>query len=131
MDNDLKLAAFLMLFYLFLPVLFLVGIFKPELSIYLLSGLFIFLGIFIFMGKGMWMVAGYNTMSPKEKEEYENEYDTKKIQKTLGVTFLLLGVSVVLFTTDLPPFIIGFLIFGIIIVFIFIIIVFQNRFMKK
>ena len=134
MDDDLKIAAFILLIFLLLPVFFLFIIFKPGNEIivfYLFGGLLALLGIFVFMGKGMWLVAGFNTMSPKEKEEYENEYDTKKVQKTLGVMFLLLGGSMLLLTTDLSPFITSSLIFGIIIVFIIIMNVFQSRFMKK
>ena len=134
MDNDIKIATFLLMFYFLFPALLLFIIFKPGNGMfifYLISGLLVLLGIFIFMGKGMWMVSGFNTLSPKEKEEYENKYDIKKVQKTLGVMFLLLGASFVLFTTNLPFFVPFSLIFGIILVFIVIMNVFQNRFMKK
>jgi hypothetical protein len=134
MDDNLKLAAFLILTFLFLPAFLLFVIFKPEsgmLIFYLISGLLALLGIFIFMGKGMWLVAGFNTMSSKEKEEFENKYDVKKFQKTLGTMLLLLSTSFLLFMTNLPFFIPFSLIFGIVLVFIIIMNVFQDRFLKK
>ena len=74
------------------------------LIFYLISGLLALLGVFIFMGKGRWLVAGFNPMSPKEKEEFENKYDIKKFQKTLGMILLLLRASFLLFMTNLPFF---------------------------
>ena len=134
MDDNLKLAAFVLLMLLFLPAFLLFLIFKPGsgmLIFYLISGLLALLGVFIFMGKGMWLVAGFNTMSSKEKEEFENKYDIKKFQKTLGTMLLLLSVSFLLFMTTLPFFVPFSLVFGIILVFIIIMNVFQDRFIKN
>jgi len=134
MDDDLKIAVFMILIFLLLPALLLFIVFKPGngmLFVYLFSGFLALLGICIFVGKGMWFVAGFNTMSPKEKEEFENTYDIKKFQKTFGAMLLLSGMSMLLITTDLPVLISSFFIIGIILSFLIIMLVFQNRFIKK
>ena len=35
--------------------------------------LFLVMGIVLFCGKGSWLIAGYNTMSPQEKEKYDEK----------------------------------------------------------
>lgn len=47
--------------------------------------LFIVMGIALFCGKGSWLIAGYNTMSPQEKEKY----DEKKLCKAASVVCVL------------------------------------------
>ena len=126
MDDDLKYAKFRMLLYLFiLPVFILLIVFIPDAEMiffYLIIGSLALLGIYFFMGKGMWLVTSFKPMSPKEKEEYENKYDTKKIQKALGVLVFLTCISVLLPVAGLPLLLLVFLIIGIIFGFILIVI---------
>jgi len=142
MDNDLKLAIFIILAPLVTISFILLTIFNPGMfTIFNLdSGLIIFyfifaflvlLGVMIFNGKGMWLVAGFNTMSPKEKAEFESNYDVKKYQKTIGVFLFLLGFSMLLFATDIGMLISSFVMTGLIIIFVLILTVFPNRFFLK
>ena len=138
----MKLAIFIILAPLVTISFILLTIFNPGMfTIFNLdSGLIIFyfifaflvlLGVMIFNGKGMWLVAGFNTMSPKEKEEFERNYDIKKYQKTIGVFLSLLGFSMLLFATDIGMLISSFVMTGLIIVFVLILTVFPNRFFLK
>jgi hypothetical protein len=126
MDDDLKYAKYVMLKYFFiLPVVVLLVFLIPDAGMifcYLVSGSFALLGIYFFMGKGMWLTTSFKPMSPKEKEEYENKYDTKKIQKAFGVLAFLTGVFVLLSMTGLPLLLMAFLIIGIILGFTLIVI---------
>lgn len=47
--------------------------------------LFLVMGIVLFCGKGSWLIASYNTMSPQEKEKY----DEKKLCKAASVVCVL------------------------------------------
>lgn len=47
--------------------------------------LFLVMGIVLFCGKGSWLIAGYNTMSPQEKEKY----DEKKLCKAASLVCVL------------------------------------------
>lgn len=56
---------------------------------------FLIMGILLLMGKGSWLIAGYNTMSEKEKKKY----DEKKMCKAVGAFNLLVAflLSVLLY----------------------------------
>jgi preprotein translocase subunit SecG len=56
-----------------------------------LACIFLVISIFMLFGKGSWMIAGYNTASDKEKEQY----DKKKLCRMTGITLLV--VSILLF----------------------------------
>ncbi len=52
-----------------------------------LACIFLIIAIFMFFGKGSWMIAGYNTASAKEKEQY----DEKKLCRMMGITLLVIA----------------------------------------
>lgn len=54
--------------------------------------LFILLGIFLVNGKGSFLIAGYNTMSAKEKEKY----DKTELSKFMGKMMFVLAFSMIL-----------------------------------
>ena len=49
---------------------------------------FVLMGILFARGKGMSLIAGYNTLSPREKEKYDKE---KLCKAMSGMMFLLAG----------------------------------------
>lgn len=51
--------------------------------------LFIILGMFLLNGKGSSLIAGYNTMSPEEKEKY----DIARLTKFMGKMMFALSFS--------------------------------------
>ena len=105
MDDDLKFAVLMLLipFLVIALVLFIIlNPVSPAVFFYIMGGLLALLGVAVSMGKGMWLVAGYNTMSPIEKKDFEDTYDQKKVQRALGVLFVLLGLSMLLFTVSAP-----------------------------
>lgn len=56
--------------------------------------LFIALGIYLLQGKGGWLIAGYNTMSPEEKEKY----DEADLCKATGKLILAIAFTLALIT---------------------------------
>ncbi|WP_462419834.1 DUF3784 domain-containing protein [Salinicoccus sp. Marseille-QA3877] len=54
--------------------------------------IFIVLGIFLVNGKGSFLIAGYNTMSAKEKEKY----DKTELSKFMGKMMFVLAFSMIL-----------------------------------
>lgn len=59
------------------------------LFILMMIGLFVILGVLLINGKGSFLIAGYNTMSPEEKEKY----DVKSLCKFMGKMMFVLAVS--------------------------------------
>lgn len=49
--------------------------------------------IIFFSGKGGWLIAGYNTMSKKEKEKY----DEKKMCRNSGISLLIFDILFTIF----------------------------------
>ena len=47
----------------------------------ILALLFLVLAICLFLGHGAWLIAGYNTMSPEEQQNY----DKKKVCRATGI----------------------------------------------
>lgn len=47
----------------------------------ILALLFLILAICLFFGRGAWLIAGYNTLSPEEKRQY----DKKKLCRATGI----------------------------------------------
>lgn len=93
--------------------------------------LFILLAITFFLGKGAMLIAGYNTMSKKDKEKY----DEKALCHFMGWIMLLLAISMVfpvfgeLLQNNILP-IIGFSFIVIVILFMIIYLYAGNRFKK-
>ena len=52
-----------------------------EIIILVVALLFLIIGIFLFNGKGQWLIAGYNSLAPDERRNY----DEKKLCKAVGV----------------------------------------------
>lgn len=50
--------------------------------------LFLVIGIFLFKGKGLWLIAGYNTL-PKEEQD---KYDKNKLSKSVGSICFLVSI---------------------------------------
>jgi len=61
---------------------------SSVIFISVLACIFLIIAIFMFFGKGSWMIAGYNTASAKEKEQY----DKKKLCRMMGITLLVIAV---------------------------------------
>lgn len=64
----------------------------PEWLLWVIGALFLAESIALFTGHGTWFIAGYNTMSPKEKEKF----DEKKLCRVVGSGFLFLAVVIFL-----------------------------------
>ncbi|MFS0749907.1 DUF3784 domain-containing protein [Oceanobacillus sp. 1P07AA] len=97
----------------------------------LVIGLFIVFGIFLINGKGSFLIAGYNTMPPEEKENY----DTVALCKFMGKMMFALSFCMLLWAlSDAYEvnwlFYIGIALFIVIVVFMLIYINTGNRFEK-
>ena len=91
--------------------------------------LFLVMGIVLFCGKGSWLIAGYDTMSPQEKEKY----DEKKLCRTMGIgmsIIAILALTMGLFENILPAFFV-YIALGIIVVDVVVIIILENTLCKK
>lgn len=73
-----------------------------DITIILLASLCLILALVILVGKGDWMIAGYNTASPKEREKY----NIKRLRIVLSVLMVVTALFVLsmLYT---PPYLIG------------------------
>lgn len=94
-------------------------------------GLFIVMGIFLINGKGSFLVAGYNTMSPEEKETY----DTVALCKFMGKMMFALSFSMLFWVFSEAYeinwlFIVGLVLFIAIVVIMLVYINTGNRFKK-
>lgn len=97
----------------------------------LVIGLFIVMGIFLINGKGSFLIAGYNTMSPEEKEKY----DIVALCKFMGKMMFALSFSMLFWVfSELYEinwlFIIGLVLFIVIVVIMLVYINTGNRFKK-
>ena len=59
--------------------------------IYPLAALFFVLALVVYFGKGDWLIAGYNTASEKEREQY----NIKRLRLIITLLMLLSAVFVV------------------------------------
>lgn len=94
-------------------------------------GLFILLGIILSMGKGSFLIAGFNTMSKEEKEEY----DVVSLCKFMGKIMFIIAFCITLFLLSeilkiKVIFYIGLILFFIVIIFTLIYSNTGNRFKK-
>ena len=73
-----------------------------DIIVILLASLCLILALVILVGKGDWMIAGYNTVSPKEREKY----NIKRLRIVLSVLMVVTALFVLsmLYT---PPYLIG------------------------
>ena len=73
-----------------------------DITIILLASLCLILALVILVGKGDWMIAGYNTASPKEREKY----NIKRLRIVLSVLMVVTALFVLsmLYT---PPYLRG------------------------
>ena len=55
------------------------------ITVAVLALLFLLFSALVFCGKGAWLIAGYNTMSEQEKEQY----DQKKLCSAMGLFSLI------------------------------------------
>ncbi|HZK53044.1 MAG TPA: DUF3784 domain-containing protein [Desulfosporosinus sp.] len=56
---------------------------------YILAGLMFVLSIFLLSGRGIWLIAGYNTMSKRQ----QNKYDTKKLTRATGIILIIISIA--------------------------------------
>ena len=134
MDSDIKLALVLILTPFLVIAMLLYIVSNPDgidLVFYIFSGMLALLGIAVFCGKGMWAVAGFNTMSPKEHDEFNSKYDMKKVQRYIGIMFLIMGLSFMLLVTELNVYVTMILIVASIFIPVIIMNVFGDRLFKK
>src|SRR5690625_141262 len=94
-------------------------------------GLFIVLGFFLINGKGSFLIAGYNTMPPEEKEKY----DTVALCKFMGKMMFTLSFSMLFWVVSEAYeinwlFYFGLVLFVGIVVFMLIYVNTRNRFKK-
>ena len=73
----------------------------PDWVFYLVAAVFAGIAVLLLSGKGAWLIAGYNTSSPEEKQKY----DEKRLCRVMGsgaavIAVFLLGVA--LFQDRLP-----------------------------
>ena len=73
-----------------------------DIIVILLASLCLILALVILVGKGDWMIAGYNTASPKEREKY----NIKRLRIVLSVLMVVTALFVlsILYT---PPYLIA------------------------
>lgn len=94
-------------------------------------GLFILLGIILSMGKGSFLIAGFNTMSKEEKEEY----DVVSLCKFMGKVMFIIAFCITLFLLSeifkiKVIFYIGLILFFVVVIFTLIYTNTGNRFKK-
>ena len=73
-----------------------------DIAVILLASLLLILALVMLVGKGDWLIAGYNTASPKEREKY----NIKRLRIVLSVLMVVTALFVLsmLYT---PPYLIG------------------------
>ncbi|MBA4508678.1 DUF3784 domain-containing protein [Clostridium sporogenes] len=101
------------------------------IGVVFIIGLFILLGIILSMGKGSFLIAGFNTMSKEEKEEY----DVVSLCKFMGKIMFIIAFCITLFLLSeifkiKVIFYIGLILFFIVIIFTLIYSNTGNRFKK-
>ena len=69
-----------------------------ELTFIILCSLLILLALVIYLGKGDWLIAGYNTASPQEREKY----NIHRVRLTTSVCLVVVSL-VLLLELCLPP----------------------------
>ncbi|EPY2276470.1 DUF3784 domain-containing protein [Clostridium sporogenes] len=101
------------------------------IGVVFIIGLFILLGIILSMGKGSFLIAGFNTMSKEEKEEY----DVVSLCKFMGKVMFIIAFCITLFLLSeifkiKVIFYIGLILFFVVVIFTLIYTNTGNRFKK-
>ncbi|MCW6109315.1 DUF3784 domain-containing protein [Clostridium sporogenes] len=101
------------------------------IGVVFIIGLFILLGIILSMGKGSFLIAGFNTMSKEEKEEY----DVGFLCKFMGKVMFIIAFCIILFLLSeifkiKAIFYIGLILFFVVVIFTLIYTNTGNRFKK-
>lgn len=59
---------------------------------YILAAIFVFLAVLLLLGKGDMLIAGYNTASPEEREQY----DIRRLRLLVALVLIVSAVGMVL-----------------------------------
>lgn len=59
---------------------------------YVLAAIFVFLAVLLLLGKGDMLIAGYNTASPEEREQY----DIRRLRLLVALVLIIVSVGMVL-----------------------------------
>ena len=59
---------------------------------YILAAIFVFLAVLLLLGKGDMLIAGYNTASPEEREQY----DIRRLSLLVALVLIVSAVGMVL-----------------------------------
>lgn len=59
---------------------------------YILAAIFVFLAVLLLLGKGDMLIAGYNTASPEEREQY----DIRRLRLLVALVLIIVSVGMVL-----------------------------------
>ena len=62
------------------------------MSLFIMPALFLALSIAFFFGKGAFLIAGYNTKTPAEREKFDKEHDVKKMCRATGMFMFMLAI---------------------------------------
>ena len=78
----------------------------------------IIIAFFLKRGKGLWLLAGFNTMSVEERNVYDMEKIGRFISKTLtGMALCLLAFDFVLYINNIIAIVFPWVVFGGIVIF--------------
>lgn len=58
----------------------------------ILAAIFVFLAVLLLLGKGDMLIAGYNTASPEEREQY----DIRRLRLLVALVLIIVSVGMVL-----------------------------------
>lgn len=64
----------------------------PDWVLWLVTALFAVLAVVLLSGRGSWLIAGYNTASPEEKQKY----DTTRLCRVTGAGMAVLAALLVI-----------------------------------
>ena len=92
---------------------------------YILAAIFVFLAVLLLLGKGDMLIAGYNTASPEEREQY----DIRRLRLLVALVLIVSAVGMVLMVLWPEEFAIAF---GFIVIFICLLtVILANTWAKK
>lgn len=119
MDDDSKFAIFVVIMPFLIMAMVLAIIFSDgasvlEVVLVIVGLVFLAISVIQLSGRGAWLTAGYNTMDPEEKAQY----DPVKVAR--GSSFIMLGLALMTFLVI--PGSVTFSLIGVIVLVTFIII---------
>lgn len=59
------------------------------IGMYIVTAILIFAGVSLIRGHGLWMIAGYNTLSSEEKKKW----DERKLGRVTGNTIIAVAIT--------------------------------------